>query len=150
MRLGIALTALFACLQFTHGTTSCPWGTVGHEYGLAWYVSAPIAGTAPELSRGGLAELNGGLHFFGGVTGAFGAGPIVNEHHVYDISTRTWTDLTSPTAPRARQDFKMAALDNALYVFGGRPDNGGSKCPVCLSRPHSASGMQRGKPARMS
>eukprot|EP00961_Rhodomonas_salina_P214860 2901694-Rhodomonas_salina.1 len=65
----------------------------------------------------------------GAVSRAVAPSPQVyyNDLYEYHIPSRTWTDLSSPSAPRVRAGGGMAVFDGKLYVFAGR-FAGDSKC----------------------
>eukprot|EP00961_Rhodomonas_salina_P279616 3777235-Rhodomonas_salina.1 len=45
-----------------------------------------------------------------------------SDLHQYDIPSRVWTDLSSPSAgttPSARAGMGFAAWNSKLYIFGG-------------------------------
>lgn len=56
------------------------------------------------------------------------AGIARNDLYSFDIAAGNWSELTSRTTgsvPTARYGHGVAAVGNAIYVFGGCSSNGG-------------------------
>mmetsp|Transcript_28106 Transcript_28106/g.66499 ORF Transcript_28106/g.66499 Transcript_28106/m.66499 type:complete len:166 (-) Transcript_28106:1509-2006(-) len=95
-----------------------------HAYDTAsgsWMdLSSPRAGAPPSARyRMGFTASVGKLYIFGG----HGSGAqLMNDLHMYDIASGSWTDLTAPldiTRPLEREHMGFAEWSGKLYVFGG-------------------------------
>ena len=77
----------------------------------------------PERRRGsaGAAVYNNKIYLVGGITDGHWSG-WVNWFDEYDPVTNTWKVL--PDAPRARDHFHVAVINDQLYVIGGRRSSG--------------------------
>ena len=81
-------------------------------------------GAIPENRRRGspgAAVYNNKIYMVGGITDGHWSG-WVNWFDEYDPATNTWKTL--PDAPRARDHFHVAVLNDKLYVMGGRRSSG--------------------------
>ncbi len=81
-------------------------------------------GAIPESRRrgsSGAAVYNNKIYMVGGITDGHWSG-WVNWFDEYDPATNTWKTL--PDAPRARDHFHVAIVNDKLYVIGGRRSSG--------------------------
>ena len=106
-------------------------GSYPHEVPLPnVYIYNPVTnvwltgGTIPESRRRGspgAAIYNNKIYMVGGITDGHWSG-WVSWFDVYDPATNTWTAL--PDAPRTRDHFHVAIVNDKLYVIGGRRSSG--------------------------
>ena len=98
-----------------------------HVYNLAthtWSIAEVKSKHRPNARLGHAScVLNNKLYVFGGRTGVDMGEHSLNDLHVYDLDSQTWTELVtnekSQTSPPQRSFHAMASLKNKLYVFGG-------------------------------
>lgn len=64
---------------------------------------------------------------------------LMNDLHMYDIASGSWTDLTAPldiTRPLEREHMGFAEWSGKLYVFGGYSGKGSHSAPNFLFLHH--------------
>mmetsp|Transcript_4153 Transcript_4153/g.9860 ORF Transcript_4153/g.9860 Transcript_4153/m.9860 type:complete len:209 (+) Transcript_4153:263-889(+) len=118
----LQLTAL-AILALPTAMANCANGQAQWAVDL----SVPSHGTAPSArTKLGMAASDSKLYIFGGDVGSA-------DHdlhmHEYSLTSRSWTDLSSPhtgsgSFPSARVGMGMAASNSKLYIFGGWTEQG--------------------------
>jgi N-acetylneuraminic acid mutarotase len=82
-------------------------------------LSSPAAGTVPTVRYAHTATvIDGKMYIFGGHTGS----SYLNDLHVYDPASRTWTNLSYPlfgSAPSSRLYHMAFAAYGKLWIYGG-------------------------------
>ncbi|KAG8680241.1 Negative regulator of mitotic exit, partial [Ceratobasidium sp. 394] len=89
----------------------------------AWEQLLPVPGNEPPPRRTGhvLVTYENKIYIFGGTDGAFH----YNDTWVFDLATRTWTELTCiGFIPVPREGHAAALVGDVMYVFGGRGVDG--------------------------
>ncbi|KAG9127384.1 Negative regulator of mitotic exit [Ceratobasidium sp. 392] len=89
----------------------------------AWEQLTPVPGNEPPPRRTGhvLVTHENKIYIFGGTDGAFH----YNDTWVFDLATRTWTELTCiGFIPVPREGHAAALVGDVMYVFGGRGVDG--------------------------
>ncbi|KAG8722745.1 Negative regulator of mitotic exit [Ceratobasidium sp. 395] len=89
----------------------------------AWEQLLPVPGNEPPPRRTGhvLVTFENKIYIFGGTDGAFH----YNDTWVFDLATRTWTELTCiGFIPVPREGHAAALVGDVMYVFGGRGVDG--------------------------
>lgn len=89
----------------------------------AWEQLTPVPGNKPPPRRTGhvLVTYENKIYIFGGTDGAFH----YNDTWVFDLATRTWTELTCiGFIPVPREGHAAALVGDVMYVFGGRGVDG--------------------------
>lgn len=76
----------------------------------------------PSVLHAGLGPVLHCNMTYGSFSGSSRAGTYYDEFHEYDLSSGTWTDLSTPSqgsTPSPRRHHTLLASDGKLYVFGG-------------------------------
>ncbi|KAG9085142.1 Negative regulator of mitotic exit [Ceratobasidium sp. 370] len=118
----------------------------------AWEQLMPAPGNEPPPRRTGhvLVTYENKIYIFGGTDGAFH----YNDTWVFDLATRTWTELTCiGFIPVPREGHAAALVGDVMYVFGGRGvdgkdlgDLGSFKISNLIKYPESKSGAPPKRP----
>jgi hypothetical protein len=91
---------------------------------LPYWTEIPQSGAIPDpVWDGASASHDGRFYIFGGLNGTYPNDEPVANFRVFDVDTRTWSNLgQSPGGPSARAEAMMwsVAEDDALIVSGGR------------------------------
>ncbi len=123
-RYGAAAAVIADRLIVTHGFTNS--GRFDDTWALAdrWTDVSPADGPRPIkrcLHRAVFWSQENALALFGGQTNG---DPYLGDFWLYDPPAKRWRESKAARPPSPRNLFAMMALDDRVWIFGGRADNG--------------------------